>query len=138
MNWQLVCLAAIAVSMVVLATVQIAVLLRMARLAQQASAAIDEIRHEVRPLIAKVHRIADDASRATTLALAQVERIDRLLSTTAERLDEAVTTVRQVVAAPLRGGSVLIGVLRAAVALFGEWRQSGRHPREDEDAMFVG
>jgi hypothetical protein len=137
-NWQLVWLAVIAISVAVLAAIQIAVLLRLARLAQQTSAAIDEIRYELRPLMAKVNRIADDAARATALALAQVERVDYLLATTADRVDEAVSAVRQVMVAPLRSGSVLIGVLRAVVGLFGEWRQSARHAREDEDAMFVG
>jgi hypothetical protein len=137
-NWQLVWLAIIALSMLVLATVQIVVLLRIAKLAQQATAAVEDMRKEIHPLIAKVHRIADDAARTTALALTQVERIDALLSSTAERVDEAVTTVRAVVGAPFGSGSVIWTAFRAAMTLVREWRRAGRATREDEDAMFVG
>ena len=138
MNWQLVCLAAIAVSTVILATIQIVLLLRIAKLANQATAAIEEVRHEIKPLMAKVHHIADDAARATALALAQVERVDRLLTTTAERVDDAVSLVRGAVSGPLKSGSVMLGAFRMVMALVGEWRRGARASREDDDALFVG
>ena len=138
MNWQLVWLAIIAISVLLLTVIQIVLLLRVARLAQQASAAIEEVRHEIRPLMAKVHQIADDAARTTALALAQVERVDRLMTTTAERVDEAVSTVRSAVSAPIRSGSMLVSGFRAAMAVFAELRKHRRASREDEDAMFVG
>ena len=137
MNWQLVCLATIAVTSVVMATVQVVLLLRTARLAQQAAEAADEIRRDLRPLIAKAHRIADDAGRATSLALVQVERVDRLLTTTAERVDDVVGAVHDAIVVPLKQGSVIFGVLRAVLALFGR-QKTGRSSREDEDALFVG
>jgi hypothetical protein len=137
-NWQLVCLATIAVTTVVMAAVQVTLLVRTARLAQQAADAAEEIRREVRPLIAKAHRIADDAGRATSLALAQVERVDRMLTTTAERVDEVVGAVHDAIVVPLKQGSVILSVLRAAMALFGRGQRAGRTSREDEDALFVG
>lgn len=138
MNWQLVWLGITAISVLVLATVQIVLLLRVAKLAQQASSAIEEVRREIRPLMTKVNQIADDAARTTALALAQVERIDQLMTTTVERVDEAVTTVRQAVAVPFRSGSLLVNSFRAALAIFSELRRRGRSSREDEDALFVG
>lgn len=138
MNWQLVCLATIAVTTVVMAAVQVVLLMRTAKLARQAADAAEEIRRELHPLIAKAHRIADDAGRATSLALAQVERIDRMLTTTAERVDDVVGAVHDAVVVPLRQGSLLLGVLRAALSFFGRGQGSKRTSREDEDALFVG
>jgi hypothetical protein len=137
-NWQLVCLATIAVTTVVMATVQVVLLLRTARLAKQAAEAADEIRRDLRPLIAKAHLIVDDAGRATSLALAQVERIDRVLTVTAERVDEVVGAVHGAIVDPLKQGAVWLGVLRAAMSFFGRGRTSERSNREDEDALFVG
>lgn len=137
MNWQLVCLATIAVTTVVMAAVQVVLLLRTARLAQQAAEAADEIRRELRPLIAKANRIADDAGRATSLALVQVERVDRLLTTTIARVEDVVGAVHSMVE-PLKQGAVWGSVLRAALAWFGRGRAHDHSKREDEDAMFVG
>jgi hypothetical protein len=136
-NWQLVCLATIAVTTVVMATVQVVLLLRTARLAQQAAEATDEIRRELRPLIAKAHRIADDAGRATSLALAQVERVDRMLTTTTARIDDVVGAVHAIVQ-PLKQGAVWGSVIRAALAWFGRGSAPDGAKREDEDALFVG
>jgi hypothetical protein len=136
-NWQVVWIAVIAICTLVLTTIQIVLLLRVAKLAQQAASAIEELRSEFKPLIGKVHKIADDASRATSLALVQIERIDRLLTVTAERVDDTVNVFRSAVTAPLKSGTALVGVFRAAMAIVSEWRKS-RARREDEDAMFVG
>jgi hypothetical protein len=136
-NWQVVWIAVIAICTLILTTIQIVLLLRVAKLAQQAASAIEELRQEFKPLIGKVHKIADDASRATSLALVQIERVDRLLTATAERVDDAVDVVRSAVSAPLKSGSAVLGIFRAAMAIVGEWRKN-RARREDEDAMFVG
>ena len=138
MNWQLVCLATIAVTTVVMAAVQVVVLLQTARLARQAAEAAEEMRRELRPLIAKAHRIADDAGRATALALEQVERVDRILTTTVTRIDEIVGAVHGALVEPLKQGAVWLSLLRTAMSFLGRGRTEGRSNREDEDALFVG
>jgi hypothetical protein len=137
-NWQLVWLGTIAIATVVMTATQIVLLLHTARLAKQAADATEDIRREIRPLIAKAHRIADDAGRATSLALAQVERVDRLLTTTTARIDDVIGTVHEAIVVPLKQGSAIFSMLRAAMALFGQGRKEGRTSHEDEDAMFVG
>ena len=67
-DWQLVCLAVIAMAVTVMTVVQIAVLLALARSARQVAETVQQVRQEIRPLAEKVHRIADDAARAAALA----------------------------------------------------------------------
>jgi uncharacterized protein YoxC len=137
-NWELVSLATIAVMMIVMTVTQVAVLLRIARLAQQAANATEELRRELHPLLAKAHRIADDAARATSLAAGQVERLDRLITTTADRVDDMMQTIHSAVVEPLKHGSFVGTVLRAVLAVFAKRRGPGQPSREDEDGMFVG
>ena len=139
MNWQLVWLGIIATTTVVMALVQVVLLARTAALARQAAEAADELRRDVRQLMVKAHRIADDAERATTLALVQIERVDRLMATTTARVDEVMDAVHSAVVEPLRRGPIWLTLVRAAAGLFTGWRARARDAEpEDEDPMFVG
>jgi uncharacterized protein YoxC len=138
-DWQLVWLATIAVAVVVMAVVQVAVVLQAARMARQAAETAQELRRELRPLLEKAHRIADEAARATALATLQVERVDRLLSNAAERVDEAFGLVQSAVVEPLKQGSAFVTALRAAFTVFRSWQERpGRHSRDEDEALFVG
>jgi uncharacterized protein YoxC len=136
-DWQSVWLGVIALAMVVMAVAQVAVVIHVARTARDVSKTAVELRQGVKPLLEKVNRIADDAARGTALAVAQVERVDRLLATATERVDETLTAIKNAVVEPLRQGSVIIAALKAVIAAF---RSRGRdsEPHDDEDPLFVG
>ncbi len=136
-DWQSVWLGVIALALLVMAIAQVAVVIHVARAAREVSRTTVELRQGVRPLLEKVNRIADDAARGTALAVAQVERVDRLLTTTTERVDETLTAIKNAVVEPLRQGTVLIAALKAVIAAF---RSRGRdtEPRDDDDPLFVG
>jgi hypothetical protein len=136
-GWELACLASIAVATLVMAAVQVAVVVQAARLARQAAEAAQQMRRELGPLLEKMNRISDDAARVTALAVVQVERVDRMLNTTAERVDEVMRVVQSVVE-PLRQGSTWMGAIGLISSLIGHWRNRGRSDRDDEDALFVG
>jgi hypothetical protein len=132
-------LAVIALALVVMTAVQLAVLLRMARLARKAAAANEEISRELRPLIAKVHRVADDATRVSALAVVQVERVDQLVASTAAELQQILGVVRASIVEPLRTGSAFVHAMRAAFGFISRSTGSAKPlHREDEDALFVG
>jgi hypothetical protein len=137
-DWTLVCLAAMAVSLVIMTSLQLAAVVVAMRLARQTTQALRDFQREVLPLVEKAHRIADDAARTTALAAAQAERIDLFLRTTTERVDETLGLVHGAIVGPLKQGSLLLAIARAAIAIFsgrGDRRPSGR---DDEDALFVG
>jgi hypothetical protein len=82
--------------------------------------------------------MTDDAARITELALVQVERVDRLVSTVAQRLDETVTVVQTAFARPIRQGATLMAAFRAVAAAIQEWKRRTASANEDEDPLFVG
>ena len=112
------------------------------RVAQKLGKAIDDMRHELRPLMEKVNRIADDAERATSLARQQVERIDEFMATAASRINDTLGILQGVMSGPVRQGAVAMSVVRAAMAAFREWqsRKAARNPKDhdEDDAWFVG
>ncbi|MEZ5320347.1 MAG: hypothetical protein R2752_23295 [Vicinamibacterales bacterium] len=138
---QTVFLALIAAGVVVMAVLQVAVVVAAAKFARQASQGVTDLRRDLRPLIDKVNRISDDAARATSLAAAQVERLDQVMSTAAARIDETMTVVQGAIIEPVRQGTAAVAAIRAAVSVFKGVRnraQHGHHAREDDEALFVG
>jgi hypothetical protein len=131
-------LAAIAVALVLTATIQIGMIVVAIRVGRQVAATAEELRREVKPLIEKAHRISDDAARVTALAVVQAQRVDRLLESTAARVDETLAIVQQAVVEPVRQGAAVVSAVRAALTAFRAWRQHDQHAREEEDALFVG
>jgi hypothetical protein len=136
-DWQSVWLGVIALGIVVMAISHLAVAIYVARTTREVSRTAVELRQGIRPLLEKANRIADDAARGTALAVAQVERVERLLDTTTERVEETFTAVKSAIVEPLRQGTVIIAALKAVIAAF---RSRGREPesRDDEDPLFVG
>jgi hypothetical protein len=138
-GWILACLAVMAVALVAMAVGQLVLAVNAARIARQATDAIQEFRRELRPVTEKVRKIAEDASKATSLTLVQAERVDQILETTARRVDETLALVQETVTRPLRNGTALVAGIRAAVEVFraaGDRRR--RRVREEEDALFIG
>ena len=143
-DWAVIWLGVIAVSVVVMAAIQIGLIVVSLRVARQLSATADDIRKEIKPLVAKVHRIADDAARATALASIQVERVDQILSSTTARVDEGLNILRNAMGGPLRQGYAVALAIRAAMSAFSRrpnrdrGRPSSAATRDEEDALFVG
>jgi len=131
-------LGVIAVGVLVLAVAQVAVLIRLSQVAKQTSEATRDLRRELTPLIAKANRIADDAGRVSALALAQMERVDHVLSSTIQKIDDTVATVQSAIISPVRQGVAVVAGLKAALAVFKARQDRGRYGRDDEDALFIG
>lgn len=131
-------LGVMAVALVAMAVVQVVALLAAARWAKQAAESMEMLRREVKPLIEKAHRISDDAARAASLAAAQVERVDRLMASATERIDETLSVVQGAVIAPVRQGAALVAAVRAALGVFRTATDRRQQTQDDEEALFVG
>lgn len=131
-------LGVIAVAVLVMAIVQVAVVIKLAQVAKETSAATRDLRRDLTPLIAKANRIADDAARVSALALTQMERMDHVLSTTVQRIDDTILAVQAAVVSPVRQGAAVVAGLKAALAVFRARQDRGRYGRDDEDALFIG
>ena len=138
-DWAVVWLGVMAFSLAFMAIVQIALIVAGIKLVTQVSATVEDARKELRPLLEKVNRIADDAAKATSLATLQVERVDQVLSATVARVDEATTILRAAMGGPIRQGAAVFMAIRAvASALRRKPAGAGSGPRDEDDALFVG
>lgn len=139
-GWSQVFLGVIAVAMLALAVVQIGVFVVAGLAVRRVTRLIATIEDELRPIFGHVNAIAKDASRAATLATAQVERADQLFADVAARVDGALNDVQATLGRPAREGRALLSAFKAAFQAIRELRQNGRGRQsrsEDEDALFI-
>ncbi|PYR76980.1 MAG: hypothetical protein DMF86_10755 [Acidobacteria bacterium] len=133
-------LGVIAVATLVMALIQVGAIIFAARLARQVQQVVASIQLEIRPLIARATAVADEASRTATLATAQAEKIDRLVTELARRVDDTAAVIQEAVITPAREGLAIVAAVRAGLAALRGLRdlrqRTGR--AEDEDALFIG
>jgi hypothetical protein len=152
--WGDVFLGIIAGATLVMALIQVGAIVVAARVARQAQEAvgtaqatmataqqaITSVREEIRPLLAKATAIAEDASRTATLASAQAQKIDRLITDLSKRVDDTSVVVQNAIVTPAREGMAIVAGLRAGLLALrrrGDWtRRTSR--AEEEDPLFIG
>ncbi len=121
-------LIVIAVSTAVMAFIQIGALIYGAILARRVNRLADKVEREIDPFMAKVHEMSDQASHATKLAAAQVERADQLTSRLSQRAEETLDVAQQVIITPAREALALVDGIRAAISR----RHGSSPPAPDE------
>jgi hypothetical protein len=139
-GWSEVFLGVIAVATLVMAVVQVGVIIGLMRTARQAQEVLNTVQQEVRPLIAKASAVADEAMRTATLATAQAQKVDRLVTDLGRRVDETADAVQQAIITPAREGMALVAGLKAGLAAlrgFRDMRERNRQA-EEEDPLFIG
>jgi hypothetical protein len=135
MDLSTVFLGAIALSTTVMAVLQVAVLVRGVKLAQRVDRLVNQVEHDIKPALQRVNAVSDDVKRATELAVAQVERADRLFADVADRVDRITLLAQDAVVEPVRQGmAVLQGLLAAVDALRGRESPSRSQTGESEAA----
>ena len=136
--WGEVFLGVIALATLVMAIGQVALFVAASRLARRVAGIADVLDRELKPLFAQLNGLVRDASRAATLAAAQVERADRLFADLASRLESTAALVQEAVAAPMRQGSAVMAAFRVAFNILRDVRSGRRRRRpDDEDALFI-
>lgn len=138
--WSEVFLGVIAIATLVMAVIQVGLIVSLLRTVRQAQQIMQTVQQEVRPLIAKVTAVADEASRTAAIATAQAEKVDRLMTDLTRRVDETATIIQQAIITPAREGMALVAGLKAGlIALRGFRAMRERHRQaEEEDPLFIG
>ena len=144
-DWPAVFLAAIAVATGTMALIQIGVIMYGARLAWRVTKLADRVERQLDPVMDKVTQMSADASRATKLAVAQVERADEMMSRLSRRADETLDLAQQVLVVPAQRGLALIDSLRAIFSPPSEPSPQGADTdtaseasSDKDEALFVG
>ena len=133
-------LGVIAVATLLMACIQVGALVAVLRLARQAQQMIADVQRDVKPLLVKVTEVADEASRTATLATAQAQKIDRLVSDLAVHVDQTAGVVQQAIITPAREGMAIVAALKAGLGALRGFRERPRHGRsaDEEDPLFIG
>jgi hypothetical protein len=133
-------LGVIAVATAIMALVQIGVIIVLTRVATQVRDVVGSIQKDLRPLVARANAIADEASKTATLATAQAQKIDRLVTDLARRVDETSAVIQAAILTPAREGMAIVAGLKAALGALRGFRDLRRRPGrvEEEDALFIG
>lgn len=132
-------LGLIAAGVAVMAVMQLAAVVFLARYAKRLMSITEDLQREITPLVGRVNAIAEEAHRAAMLASKQVERVDVLVGDVTRRVQETGDAIHSLVTRPMRQGGAVFTGLRAALAALLTSRPDRRVERdEDEDALFVG
>lgn len=141
-DWQVIFLGVMAVSLVLMAVAQLVVALALVKAVKKVSDSVDQLQRDIRPVLDKAVKIADDASRVASLALVQAERLNTLMASSAARVDETFQVVQRAITEPIRHGSALFAAMRAAFSVVRSWQArpsaAAATMSEDDDPLFVG
>jgi hypothetical protein len=139
-DWSQVFLGVIAAATAVMAIVQIGAIVLLARVSAQVQGIVATIQTDIRPLLARATAIADEASKTATLATAQAQKIDRLVTDLTRRVDETSAVIQQAILTPAREGMAIIAALKAGFGALKGIRDLRGRPGgvDDEDALFIG
>ena len=139
-------LGVIALAVAIMAIVQVGAIVAGFRLARRIEQLATDFETGVKPLLANLTAVTAEASKAATVAAAQVERFDRLVGDLTARLDQTLTTAQQFVRGPAREGMAIVIGIRAALSAFQAFREASRRRtaarsvtmEEEEESLFIG
>jgi flagellar biosynthesis chaperone FliJ len=153
-DWTLVFLGVIAAATLVMALVQIGLILMAAGAAKRAQQAVEKaqvalataqqtitsVHEEIRPLLARANAIVEEASKTAALATAQAQKVDRVVTTLAARIDETSSLVQQAFVTPARESLAIMAAIKATLGALragADWRRRNSRS-EEEDPLFIG
>ncbi len=136
-------LGVIAAAVVLMSAVQVALVFYGARLAHRVNRLVDKIEKDIEPALNRVNVASGDVTRATSLAVAQLERVDQLFARFTDRFEHLMNMSQDAVVEPLRRSVALVAGLRAAVtalrdAATGKGGESSEAGNEDQEPLFIG
>ena len=131
----------IAVAVLAIAIVQVATLVYGLRIVRRLDRIAEQVEKEILPAIDSFNAVSGDITRATSLAVAQIERADQLFARFAVRAERLMTMGQDAFVEPVRRGAAVLQALRAALeALRGNTRKPAGKASADEEqeALFIG
>lgn len=133
-------LGAIAAGVLVMAIIQVAALIYAARIARRVDRLTTQIEQEIGPLFADLRAMTADAARAVSVAAAQVDRAERLLTDVGGRVEQAFAVLQSSVLAPLRDGAALLAGLRALFTVVRDMASGRARAKtvDEDDGLFIG
>jgi putative NADH-flavin reductase len=136
--WTDIWLGVIAVTLLVTAILQVGVLVAVGRVMLGLVRLVSRVEQEIRPLAAHLDAIGRDAAKASSLAVAQVERADVLFTDFSSRVVSTMDVVQRAVGMPAREAGAIVSGIKAVFSVLRESRRKRSGPRtEEDDALFI-
>lgn len=136
-TWATVFLGIIAMATLVTAILQVVLLVAGWQLVRRITTFVEAVERDVLPILGHLNSISRDASRVASLAVAQVERADQLLTSAVVRLEDLLGNLSNVVVKTLREGNALMMGIRAVMAAIQAFRGRRRGRAEDDETLFI-
>ena len=141
-EWGTIFLGVIALAVTVMAAIQVGIVVYGQRLARRVDALATQVERDIKPLLVHLTTIGEEAARASSLAAAQVERVDRLFAEVTLRVEETAHALQSAIVAPAREGMALLAGVRAALEAVRGLRQRGpatpSTAHDEDDPLFIG
>lgn len=139
-------LGVIAIAVAVMAVVQVGAIIAGLRIARRVERLATDLETSVKPVVANLTSMTAEASRAASLAAAQVERMDRVFGELAMRVDQTLATAQAFIAGPANHGMAIVAGIKAAISALQGIREATRRRsaarsvtfEEDEESLFIG
>jgi hypothetical protein len=135
-------LGTIAVSVLLMAIVQVATILWATRTAKRVGETVARLEQEMRPVVASLQAMAADAARVSAMAAAQADKVDQMLGVVRQRVDQTVFSLQETILTPAREVMAMLQALKE-VFFGGDKRRPAydsrrRQQADEEDALFIG
>ena len=140
-DWPVIFLGIIAASTLVMALIQVGAIIATLRVVRETQKVLVTVQQDVRPLIAKANSIAEEAAKTVSLASAQVQKVDVLVTDLTRRVDETATIVQNAIVTPAREGMALVAAIKTGLGVLkgmGDFRGRAGRQSDDEDPLFIG
>lgn len=135
-------LGLIAASVVIMAAIQVAAIVFAIRAARRVGDAIDRLEQQVTPIVADLQTVSSQAARVTSIAAAQVERAEQLITDLSRRVEDTAAALESSIIRPAREGFAVVQGIIAAVSAFRPAPAPRPRPRQapidEEDPLFIG
>ena len=137
-------LGIIAFAVVIMALVQVGAIVAGLRLARRVDQIATQLDQDIKPLLANLTALSNEAARAAALAAKQAERLDRVFGELVQRVDETLRAAQEFVTGPARQGMAIMSGVKAVLEAFRGMRESSRRRAaarpvvDEEESLFIG
>ena len=137
-------LGVIAFAMLVMALIQVGAIVAGLRLARRVDQMATQLDRDIKPILANLTTISNEATRTAALAAKQVERFDQVFGELAQRVDTTLAAAQAFVTGPAKQGVAIFAGVSALLDSFRGLREASRRRQtsrpvvDEEESLFIG
>ena len=137
-------LGLIAFGVLLMALIQVGAIVAGIRLARRVDQIATQLDQDIKPQLANLTALTNEAARTAALAAKQVERFDRVFAELTVRVDETLAAAQSFVTGPAEQGIAIFAGVSALIDSFrglreaSRRRQTSRPAVDEEESLFIG